>query len=101
MGRNRGQEDPFQVTRLRLAEEGRGGHVRPHIHLVRHDGVVHVVKYTEGPSVIVLDARNTPVADEFRMDLWCGRSVKMYLGGRNRITKAYPTCVRCVTRGGS
>lgn len=68
----------------------------PHVHIVRHDGIVHVVKYTEGASEITLDARGTPVDGSFRMHVHCARAVKMYLGGRNRITSAHPTCVRCI-----
>jgi hypothetical protein len=87
------------IRRLRVAAEGRGGHVLPHIRVVRHDGIVHVVKYTEGASEIALDGRGTPVDSSFRMHMRCDQAAKMYLGGRNRITSMHPTCVRCI--GGS
>ena len=87
------------MTRLRVAEKY-SGHALPHVHVERHDRVVHIVQFTEGPSTVALDSRGAPTHDEFRMLLHCGQSVKMYFGGNNRITKAAPTCVRCIHKGG-
>jgi hypothetical protein len=81
------------MRRVRVAN---GAEALPHVHISRWDSVVHIVQFTEGASEILLDGRGTPIDGSFRFHTWCERSFKMHLGGNNRITRAHPTCVRCV-----
>ncbi len=80
---------------IRFAEKNKGGHAVPHLYLIRHDGVVHVISYTEGPSIVFVN-NGTPVNDVFHMYTRCGKTVKMYCGGLNKITHMHPTCIRCL-----
>lgn len=80
---------------LCIAPQDFGGFTYPHVHVVRYDGVVHITTYTEGPGVVTVDTRSTPLR-EFRIHTRCDRVLKMCLGGHNRFTTASPTCVRCV-----
>lgn len=82
---------------VRFTRYRQGGTARPNLHLIRQNGVVHIVAYTEGPAVVLLCPDGTPEGDDFRMDMRCGKTVKMYCGGRNRITDSHPTCVFCIS----
>lgn len=65
------------------------------IQIVRHDGVVHIAYFTEGPPTILV-AHGTPVSDAFRLQMRCDKTVKMHCGGKNRFTDAAPTCFLCI-----
>jgi len=86
------------VRTLNLMIGGRDGTVRRHLHVIRHDGVVHIVSYTEGITAVTIRQNGTPTYAEFRMETYCGKTAKMYRDGCNRITDAHPTCVQCVVK---